>query len=429
MPSNNVERYNVYYDDARGFFTDYSRINGPMRNIGCLAPSNSLTTGGALTGGFTHRIATTVPGSFSAVRCHLLNAATTPVSGIKAAVSVSESFVNTCRPTIGGIVDETKWINFTFSGAATGTKPGSAALTPSTNPGRLISDWATITPVSRTDGGTLPIIYFAQLIPDNTAIGYNSSLAGSMTLFNALPGNQMPVYNYTNQVDALTDPTLFGVVGLRTTFNIPFSLEFMFDRPQFTLWVFGDSTTEGARWTPTTFLAPSRVAQANLSASGKLFLIENESESGTNSDSFWAKFQQMIATGYIPSAIYYQGWSVNDSGGYYSITGISQFNKVIKVLDWCERNNVQLITSTPQPYVAAGGTAPNAGIVAGYYDVRSRLLGIKSANYTCLDYHELHDQTKIGVWDSRYGYDAYHPNGVGIQFKANALSSVLMGMI
>lgn len=384
-------------------------------------PFGALLTGG-VTANSSWRFAQTVPAAFSAVRCFLFNQDTANAqTNSKASFSPSESFANSSQPTIGGVIDNSKWGQFTFGGAPTVDQPAAAvAGVPRITP----SDWMPGASIARSDiAGGYPAIYTTIYNTTGIAVGYAQAGATSSFL-ETLAGNKHHFAGYTQGGDAVATPGSF-TTGVTSNF-IPMGLEFRFDTPVITGLSAGDSTMEGTGNTANTGCC--QMASSYLDGMGYAVNIFNMAQSGHTAAKYYARIQAMLALT-TPKFIYHQIWSPNDSASYVTDATAAQ-QRVTNLVAYCTTNKIDLIIDTPQPRVTSGGAAISAGELTAYNTIRNFALNLAATNprIKCLDWEPMHDAVNKGVWGVTYGSDNFHPNPAGHAFKGQALANAVAAL-
>ncbi|WP_426994457.1 SGNH/GDSL hydrolase family protein [Methylomonas sp. CM2] len=399
-----------------------SSVGLAQQSAGLLLPCGEMSNLGSVTSSQSWRLVQTVPEHYSAVRAHIFNASTTLTqANVKCNFSVADSYANVLKPTIAGAVDNSRWTNFTWSGAATVTRPvASAAEIPS----HIVSDWLPVKSLDRLDGGALPLAYATMYHPDNTGVGY-TNISGAQAFFNGLSGNNH-IFSMGNQTtDAIATPDNWTNSNTQSPVFIPFGLEFLFNKQVISIACFGDSTTAGAG--NTVNMSFCMQAAAELDNLGIAVNIWMQAQTGEDQINYFARLMNLLALT-KPKVIYFQSWSVNGSSNYTFLSE-NQMSRLLQLVSYCEQNNIILITDTPQPYVAAGGAALSNSELLSYNKMLNLILNINSPNVIVMNFTGLHDPEKPGVWNATYGYDQYHPNPAGHIFKRDKLVNAITSLI
>lgn len=394
---------------------------GYVRKVmGVSMPFGDLVSG-ALTGNSSWRTVRRFPQAFKRLRCYLFNNDTVnAMAGAKACWSPSESLVNGSRPTIGGAVNNGSSYRFLFNGALTTTLPPSAG---DSIPSVTVSDWLETPSIPATDGNPYPIGYFTTLFTSGAQIGYSAPGNAFAGYLNGLTGMKHAFRVHTNNGDCVENPALF-TENATAQFCVPMLIEVEYFTGARTIIACGDSTLQGAANTANAGAALMALAQ--LDAAGMPADACIVAESGAQARRQDLRLKNIVAN-HIPDIIYFQPFSVNDSSSY-SGSSAATIARVDYWINWCATNSVNLILDTPLPIVNKGGTAVSGANLTALTDMTTYILSKASTKVKVLDLTPLHSAPYSGVWSTTYGFDNYHPNPTGHQFRADRLVEAIKAL-
>lgn len=390
--------------------------------FGQIMPAGALGSG-VVFGNSTWRVAQSVPKHFKRVRCHMFNIdQSTPVTGAKAQISLSESFANGSRPTLGGALSNAGWNVFLFAGAST---VNIAAASVAGVPTVVTSDWLELDSQSITGALDYPVVYADRYIPTgNTAeAGTASPGAGWSAYVNGLSGTKHQAYFYVQGADAVANPAAFTSTT-ETTASVPMMLEFEFVEGTATLMCFGDSTKEGSF--NTVNAGPPVVVQALFDAIGKPMSSATFANSGLTAALSYSRLVLILAIT-RPTVLYFQPYSINDST--YVGSASAALTRAQQVVDLCNSKQIKLVLETPLPIVASGGSAISTSELNALRNMEVGILQFESTNVKVLDMRTLHDPEKPGVWAVEYGADNAHPNVAGQSLQTEKLFDAVDALI
>ena len=408
--------------DASGLLNAWQ---APVNKLfGQILPAGALSSG-AVNANSTWRVAQNTPRHFKRVRCHMFNRdQAASVTGAKAQISLSESFANGSRPTIGGVLSNAGWNVFQFAGSTT---VNIAAAAVAGVPTIVTSDWLALDSrtVTLASGLEYPVVYADRYIPaGNTAqIGFCSPGAGWSAYVNGLAGTKHQAYFYAHTSDAIANPASFTTTAQSGAY-VPMMLEFEFVEPTATLMCFGDSTKEGA--VNVANAGPAIMVQALLDAVNKPMSSATFAQSGLTAALSYSRLVAMLAVT-RPTVLYFQPYSINDSN--YAGSATAALTRAQQVVDLCNSKQIRLVLETPMPIVASGGAAISNSELNALQSMETGILQFESANVKVLDMRVLHDPAKPGVWSATYGQDNAHPNPAGCIVQANKLFDAVVQLI
>lgn len=398
------------------------RIAKVNKLFGQIMPAGRLSTG-AVNANSTWRVAQSVPRHFTRVRCHMFNLdQAASVTGAKAQISLSQSFANGSRPTLGGVLSNAGWTQFLFAGSAT---VNIAAASVASVPTIVTSDWLNLDSQSITGALEYPVVYADRYLPSgNTAqVGFATPGAGWSAYVNGLSGTKHQAFFYSQTVDAVANPAAF-TSNAESGAIVPMMLEFEFVESTATLMCFGDSTKEGA--VNTANAGPPITVQARFDAIGKPMSSSTFANSGLTAAISYSRLVAVLAVT-RPTVLYFQPYSVNDSN--YAGSQSAALTRAQQVVDLCNSKQIKCVLETPLPIVASGGAAISTSELNALRNMETGILQFESDNVKVLNMRDLHDPAKPGVWAAAYGADNAHPNVAGQTLQTDKLFTAVNALI
>ena len=375
---------------------------------------------------------------FSAVRLVLMNRAANAINGNTAVVGVTETnatdtSANAATPVIGGTAYAqlapagtlNGWRAKTFSGAS------SANIGAATTVQQFVlADWAALSHVDRTDGGTRPLLLL-RTYRDGAASGnwsFNQAGATARTASAAMRGRTFIAAN--SFTDAVT--TLGNSMSLTTTVQPVFPIV-RFNTPVLSVWGIGDSTMQGTAQVPDNISTWGLRACNDISTPQNPVVWANFGAASQTAATALATAKAALAAGCpAPSVLVVEAASVNDPVAPANPTVRDREGQVSLALD--------VIATAKQyaiPCVVFVPLMPYNSLTLSYDNIRkgtnATLRAIALANGVAwLDLSALGDGASPERWVAKYNDgtgaagDGIHPDETAFdEVMAPALAAVL----
>lgn len=329
-----------------------SAIRDPYRNVGCVKIGGALASSGV--SNRTTAATFLLRARPARMRVHLLNANTTPITGVAASLAPSQNQNLWYEPSGG--VSAFKLLSLSSSTIPAAASGGGTA---NAMPSEVVSTWFNPSALDRNDGGS-GFIFMLRVYCDASNNGARMHLGGTVATsdfskYEARCGFGAAAGNFT---------TTSGVITEDGTSCPAFYLEVEYETPVASVAIVGDSIMQGANAGPSANSAAYGAAfQAlkRIAATGKSVQLYNAGWSGASTNGgtggqmpdnivgYLGQFQSWISAGARPTIAAFCPWSVNNSSPYLA----SQLNSVRQsigvFISLCENQKILPALVTPAP--------------------------------------------------------------------------------
>jgi hypothetical protein len=305
---------------SKGYNNRVANLSGGQRSFG----NSQFVTGASGVKTNIYKIEAEAP--FTAVRVWIgikNNSGTVPV--FKAVVaptetmgtsSVNEAYVPKANGTFYNALSTTDygWRAVTWDGGSA-TKTGVLAPAATNSASYAVSDWIPCVSLPRADVvGARPaaLLKLAQTDAAGVFTQFGSNLSAYYANRGAAAYREL-ITNSTSNDGVTTLTNLPASVSATGGFQIYAWLEFQYAAPTRSVVLVGDSTTESAyNDYVTSWVA---VALRELSTQSAPIAVTNLAGSGHSHTEYLLLLDYMLNAGFLPTDIYFQGWSQNGFGG------------------------------------------------------------------------------------------------------------------
>ncbi len=358
----------------------------------------------------TYQTITEAETTFYAIRIKLKNTNLTTFTVGPVAIAPSAS-ATTVNPT-------GSWVNVTFNGASTVTVPASSDGAIGEE---VYSDWMSCQSISRSDGGTRPIIYMRAYKASGAGSG-EPGIAGFGSGWRNITGDPYTGNRFVRTSSAVGD----FVTSNQSSFtddtgaypSIIGEFEYLAASRILTVAAVGDSITRGDN-SYYNSLSWGFLACADLSTTDKPIQFENLGFSGQTTTQYLAQFTKRIAEGDIPHIAFYAPGSPNDGLPTTAIINTQKFN-LAKFLLLCDQFQIfpVLWTVIPRGYTGSNETARTA--------FNTELLNLKNRGIAVVDFDAvMRDPIDPTINNPALRADGIHPSGAGHVAIATAVKKVI----
>ena len=302
-------------------------VQSSVSGGGVLAPSNIGTKcvqpfGDTAAHGIdrTYHFETVIEADADQFRIALFNVHTSTMTGIKAAVGVSDTIGTDVTSTT---YTATTWVDYTWAAASSVTLPIGAAGRPSVT----VSDWMQLSTIARTDGGTLPVVHTRIEVPSAnvTATKFSPVVADTAWLRDpTLCGGRIFRAMFTDALAVTTKGAFTGTSASPRWF--PFAIQYKSRKRIRTIFPVGDSIAGGVAAAGENYYRSAYFeAQALTSTIAKPIELANFGWSGQTSTQYALRLQDLITAGVLGKGcvVPYHAWTPNDITGTIDATEVT----------------------------------------------------------------------------------------------------------
>ena len=278
----------------------------------------------------------------------------------------------------------------------------------------VVSDWAPVQSVARSDGGTgyLLCVRLFQPSAGNTVGGNATPLGSDAASVNSYGVAAVAIANdltFTNWASAQ-----FGLTG----YAPPLSVELLTTAPTRSVAIFGDSTAAGTDGYKNN-AGGLTLAAMSLAGTASAVGYWNAGENVMQSTTYLANLKNAIANGLQTTALAFCPFSPNDSDKYTAAGTARQIASALEFLTICKSIGATPILLTPCPVGGLNSTQEGfrrqvAVATKQYASAFGAKLIDRDALYT--DY-----TTTSGGWLAGMNFNFVHPSPASYALEASAL--------